>query len=130
MSFPLAQEFFPATTVHFGFESGMRNAPFMVQEPNRNIERAPPTQSTRAEPTIVQRMAGQASQRRDPVTSHFGFDAASPDCFDVTGGGVIAHGELGRNRSSSGDRKKVPAIQREPILTADVATCPFGHVAK
>ena len=32
MSFPLAQEFFPATTVRFGFEGGMGNAPFFMQE--------------------------------------------------------------------------------------------------
>src|ERR1035437_44544 len=32
MSSPLAQEFFPAATVRFGFQGGMGNAPFFMQE--------------------------------------------------------------------------------------------------
>ena len=32
MSFPLAQEIFPATAVRFGFQCGMGNAPLFVQE--------------------------------------------------------------------------------------------------
>ena len=32
MSFPLAQKVFPATTVRFGFEGGVRNPPLLMQE--------------------------------------------------------------------------------------------------
>ena len=113
----------------------LTDPPQGVPKSIRIIECAQSPQSTRAKPAIVQRMAGQTSQRGDPVTSHFGFNSTSPethlaDRLDVTGGCGNAHRELGRNRSGSGNRKKGSTIQGKLILTSDIVTCPFGDLTK